>query len=354
MISRKSTWILSILILISIVLGACGQATKAGPVKFTVGADGMVDTSALKKAGPYIFCFSNISRSNSWRVSFVANMRYEVDQHKDLISAFYETDANDDIAKQIADTEDLLANKKCDVLLLAAGQAEPLTPIADKAMAAGIPVITVDRNVIGDNYISYVESDNCDMGIQQAKFIIDKLGGKGNVVMMPGFAGASAAETRLECAKTEFAKSPDIKILDVQYSGWSPTEGQKIMENWLTAFPQIDAVWSDSGLQGSGAVRAYQAAGKTIPPLTGEDWNAYLKQWKEIGFPGYAYSFSSRQGSETIKLALDVLAGKPVAHHFLTPPLIITQDTLDQYVRMDLSDDYWVDSIPNIPEQYYK
>jgi len=354
--TRKLAWILSALTLAALVLTACGGggAAKAGPVKVTVGSDGMVDTSAMKKAAPYTFCFSNTSRSNSWRVSMVANLRYEIDQHKDVITKYYETDANDADAKQISDTEDLLANKGCSILLLSAGTAEALTPVSDKAMAAGIPVVTVDRNVGGDNYVSYVESDNCGMGTNQAKFIVDQLGGKGNVVMMAGAAGASPAETRLTCAKQEFAKHPDIKILDVQYTGWSPTEGQKLMENWITKFPQIDAVWSDSGLQGSGAVVAYQAANKPIPPITGEDWNRYLKLWKTLGFKGYGVSFSSKLGSLAVKTGLDILAGKAVAHHVQQAPIIITTANLDQMVQMSKPDDYWADSIPNIPDSYYK
>jgi ABC-type sugar transport system substrate-binding protein len=130
-------------------------------------------------------------------------------------------------------------------------------------------------------------------------------------------------------------------------------EGKKIMANWLVTYPQIDGVWADSGLQSSGAVEAFQEAGKEIPPITGEDWNRYLKMWKELGFPGYGVSFNTQMGAEAVKVALDVVQGKEVPHYLNLPKLIIDETTLDQYVRMDLPDDYWASSLPAVAEKQF-
>jgi ribose transport system substrate-binding protein len=313
--------------------------------------EGFVDTTQYAKEPPYTFCFSNASVSNSWRVSMVEHVRYEVEQHPE-IETYLETDANDDPAKQISDTEDLLT-KGCDVLILSAATAEPLTPVAEQAMEAGVPVVTLDRNIASDNYVTFVEQDSCDMGRRQAEWLVEAMGGEGNVVLLSGIAGATPAEDRLRCAREVFAANPGIVELEQAYANWSPVEGKTIMENWLTKYDQIDGVWADSGLQGSGAVEAFVEAGMDVPPITGEDFNRYLVQWQELGFDGVAVSFSVRMGSEAVKVALDVLSGTPVPHYISVEPVIITSDNLDEYVRPDLPDDYWAASLPEVADRLF-
>jgi ribose transport system substrate-binding protein len=97
-------------------------------------------------------------------------------------------------------------------------------------------------------------------------------------------------------------------------------------------------------------VEAFVEAGMEVPPITGEDFNRYLKQWKELGFQGYGVSFNSRMGMEAVKVALDIVQGKPVPHYLNLPKLIIDSSNLDQYVRMDLPDDYWAASLPEVAE----
>jgi ribose transport system substrate-binding protein len=311
--------------------------------------EGMVDTMQYKKDAPYTVCFSNASVSNSWRVAMNAHVDYQVNLFKEegLIDEYIYTDANDDPNKQISDIEDLMT-KGCDVMIVSAATGEALTPVVEKVMDAGIPVVTLDRNIVSDKYVTFVEQNSCDMGQTQAAWLVEQLGGAGKVVLLSGLAGATPAEDRLRCAQEEFAKYPDIEILAQEYAQWSPVEGKKIMANWLVTYPEIDGVWADSGLQASGAVEAFQEAGKEIPPITGEDWNRYLKLWKELGFPGYGVSFNSQMGAEAVKVALDIVQGKEVQHYVNLPKLIITSDNLDQYVRMDLPDDYWAASLPEV------
>lgn len=324
------------------------------PASQSAGADQMMDTAQYKKEPPYTICFSNASVSNSWRVSMVEHIRYAVDEAKSagLVKEYIETDANDDPTKQVADTEDLLT-KGCDVLLVSPATAEAMTPVVEKAMAQGVPVVTVDRNITSDNYVSFVECSSCEMATMQADWLVEQLGGKGKIVMLPGLAGASPAETRLECAGEVFAKHPEIEILATEYTGWSPVEGKRIMENLLLKYPQIDGVWADSGLQGSGAAEAFLDAQMDVPPITGEDFNRFLKMWKEQGLNAIAVDYTVRQGYEAVQVALDILKGEPVPHYVLVPNTVITQDNLDQFVRTDLPDDYWAGSMPQVTERLF-
>jgi ribose transport system substrate-binding protein len=280
-------------------------------------------------------------------------LRYEIEQHPE-IGTYHETDANDDPAKQISDTEDLLT-RGCDVLILSPATQDALTPIAQKAMEQGVPVVTLDRNVSDPNaYVTYVTSDNCEMGKEQAEWLADTLNDEGQIMLLAGLAGASPAEERLRCAREVFEGYPNIEVLAEAYSGWSPVEGKQIMENWITTYgDQIEGVWSGSGLQASGAIEAFVEAGMDVPPITGEDFNRYFKLWDDLGFEGVSVSFPVRQGREAVKVALDILNGEPVPHTLDVPRTIVTQENLDQYVRHDLPDDYWADSDPEVVERLF-
>jgi ribose transport system substrate-binding protein len=339
-----------LLLIAASLLGACGaaaarqQAQAPAPTAGQVPA-GFVDTTQYRAEAPYTFCFSNASASNSWRQAMVEHVRYEVGQHPE-IAAFHETDANDDPAKQIADIDALLA-KDCDALLVSPAKLDELRPVVDKAMAAGVPVLLIDRTVAGDNFVSYVSADNCEIGRLQAEWLVEELGGTGNIVLLSGVKGSSVAEDRMRCARAVFAESPGIKEVAQAYANWSPVDGKKVMADWLATLDDIDGIWSD-GSQGVGAVNAYLEAQKPVPPITGGDINSFLKQWKQNGFPAVAVSYPARVGQIGVRTALEVLAGTPVAHRVRIPLTVITKDTLDTYVRLDLPDGYWGDSDPEV------
>ena len=71
-----------------------------------------------------------------------------------------------------------------------------------------------------------VNADDWSLGRHMAQWIAETLKGKGNIVMIAGIAGASPAENRIKAAHEVFDTYPDIKILDLQYTDWSPAKGQ--------------------------------------------------------------------------------------------------------------------------------
>lgn len=96
----------------------------------------------------------------------------------------------------------------------------------------------------------------------EAKTVLDKLGCKGNVVILEGPVGQSAQISRLEGNKKALAECPDVKVLEDQTANWSRAEAQTLMENWLTAHPkQINGVIGQNDEMALGAIEAIKAAG---------------------------------------------------------------------------------------------
>jgi ribose transport system substrate-binding protein len=279
----------------------------------------VVDTTQYKKEGPYVIGFSNASISNSWRVGMLHSLQQAAADHKDQIKQLLITDAGDDPAKQVSDVQDLI-ERGVDLLIVSAATSDGLDAIVTRAYESGIPVVLMDRRITSENFTTFITASDNVFGHLSAQWMVEKLGGKGNIVMLPGMAGVSVAETRIAVAKQVFANYPDIKVLDLQYTDWSPAKGKQVMASLIQKFgDQINGVWADHGLQGSGALEALVEAGwekGKFPPITCADLNGCVKLAVENDAPAFNYDYPPAMGGLAISVGLDILAGKPVPHQY--------------------------------------
>lgn len=297
----------------------------------------MVDTSGFKKDGPFVIGFSNASISNSWRVGMLHSIQQAAADNADQIKQLLITDANDDPAKQVADVQDLIS-RGVDLLIVSAATAEALDAIVTRAYEDGIPVVLVDRRVTSENFTTFITASDWVYGHMSAQWMVEKLGGKGNIVMLPGMAGVSVAETRITAAKQVFANYPDIKVLDLQYTDWSPAKGKQVMAALIQKHgTEINGVWNDHGLQGSGAIEAMVEAGwTTMPPVTCADLNGCVKGAVENKAPAFNYDYPPAMGGLSIEVALDILAGKPVPKYYeMNVDVAITKGDETESVKAD-------------------
>ena len=314
-----------------LLVGAAGLAALAAPVlaqaaKFYNGAPRTYlynpntdvcfqDTTQYKKEGPYTIGFSNAGLGDSWRVVMLHSLEASAAKHKDQIKKLIITDAGHDDAKQVADIQDLIS-RGVDLLIVSANTQQALDPAVPQALAAGIPVVMVDRRVASDNFVTFVTASDAMMGRLFAQWIVEKLHGKGNVVMLAGQAGSSPSENREKPAREVFAQYPGIKVLETVYSDWSPVKGKQVMQAMIAKYgKQIDAVWSAHGLQTPGSIEAFIEAGYKdgeIPPHTTSDVNGPLQMAIQHKVPMLEVGYPPAMGGVSVDVALQVLAGAPV------------------------------------------
>ncbi|MDQ0469883.1 ABC transporter substrate-binding protein [Labrys wisconsinensis] len=274
------------------------------------------DTSKYKKDGPYTIGFANAGLGDSWRVVALDSMKKAAGEHKDKIQHLLITDAGHDDAKQIADIQDLVS-RGVDLLIVSANTEKALDPAVSRVMKQGIPVVMVDRRTSSDNFVTFVTASDQLEGRLWAQWLVEKLHGKGNVIILGGQAGSSPNEARVRAAMQVLDQYPDIKILDTVYSDWSPVKGKQVMQAVIAKYgKKIDAVLSTHGLQTPGSIEAFVEAGYKageIPPHTTADVNGALQmaiKYKvpvlEVGYPPAMYGLA-------IETALKVLAGTKVA-----------------------------------------
>ncbi len=131
-----------------------------------------------------------------------------------------------------------------------------------KAKAANIPVIGSNARVTGSDLTSYVGSDDVRAGVLEAEAVVERMGGKGNVVIIEGPIGQSAQIERGRGNMQVLAQHPEIKVMEHKTANWSRAEAQSLMENWLTAHPnQINGLIGQNDEMALGALQAVKAAG---------------------------------------------------------------------------------------------
>ena len=174
------------------------------------------------------------------------------------------TDAQDSVSTQINDIEDLV-QRGVAVLIVNPTDSAAVVPAVMAANAAGIPVIAVDRGVDGGMLAYFIASDNVAGGSSAGEFICEQLGGMGPVVELEGIPGVSATRERGQGFNDFIGQNcPGVTVVARQTANFNRAEGLTVMENILTAQPDIAAVFAHNDEMALGALQAIEASGRDI------------------------------------------------------------------------------------------
>lgn len=187
-----------------------------------------------------IIGFSQTGFGHPWRLAMLESLLLEASRHPNV--SVITTDGNVDIAKQSNDVDDLLS-RGADAIVMSPVESAGLTPAAKRVMAAGIPLILLDRDVDAEKTV-FIGQSNIDMAYETAKKMIADLGGKGKIVEITGLSGSSPAQDRSKGLKKALEESPGIEVIATGDGGWIREPAGKLMDDWLTVHPKIDAVFA--------------------------------------------------------------------------------------------------------------
>jgi ribose transport system substrate-binding protein len=144
-----------------------------------------------------------------------------------------------DVNEQIKQFEDAMARKPAGIIVSPAGVG--ITPMINRAIDGGIPVICVDSDAPQSKRFSYVGTDNYNAGRQGGELLGKLLNGRGEVFLL-SVPGEPNLEDRIRGYRDALAKHPDIKIVDVGNDRADPNEAAKVARNILSAHPNIAGV----------------------------------------------------------------------------------------------------------------
>ena len=178
-------------------------------------------------------------------------------------------DSQNDPAKELANVEDISV-RGVKILLINPTDSDAVGNAIAVANQKKLPVITLDRAANKGQVIAHIASDNTAGGEMAGNYIAEKLGKGAKIIQIEGIAGTSAARER-GAGFAKAAQAHDFKILASQPADFDRSKGLNVMENLLTAQPEVQGVFAQNDEMALGALRAIQAAGKKDLVLVGFD-----------------------------------------------------------------------------------
>jgi ribose transport system substrate-binding protein len=293
--------------------------------------------------GGYKVAWSTIYLTPSWMQQTRAMIEARVNKYKaeGIISDFYIANANGDTSQQIAQIENLIA-QKYDALVLIAGSSTALNTVVEKAHDAGMVIVNIDSLVTTDAVSSKINTSSVGYGEVCAQWAVDRIGGRGNVIVFNGPAGVAVSDERKTGAHNVLAKYPNIKVVAELYSEYNEGPAMDVIMPALDAYKDVDAIIALGGSQASASLKALQSKNMKLIPITGENYNAFLKEWAGLqsrGFSSFCVGQPNWLGTLAVEQCIRALQGQRVNPNVIVPLPVINDDNLNEYVPNSFADD---------------
>jgi ABC-type sugar transport system substrate-binding protein/AraC-like DNA-binding protein/nitrogen-specific signal transduction histidine kinase len=179
--------------------------------------------------------------------------------------------AHDSNQKQIRDIENFIA-QGVDLIIVSPNEAVPLTPVIEKAMKEGIPVVLIDRKISSGQYTAFVGADNFQIGKEVGVYAANLLNGKGNIAEISGLKGSTPASERHNGFMSVIGKYPGIKVVYNSNGDWLRKQAREKMTEALQIKLPIDLVFAQNDEMATGAREALTVTtGIKKPILLGID-----------------------------------------------------------------------------------
>ena len=240
--------------------------------------------------------------------------------------------------EQANQLQDLVTANRINALVIFPFESGALTRPVAQVKGRGVYVTVVDRGLTDTTaQDAYVAGDNTAFGRVPAEYIAKALDGRGNVVALRGIATTLDNE-RMDAFNAVLKNHPDIRLLDARYGNWNRDDAFRVMQDYLTRFRQIDAVWAADDDMAVGVLRAIDQAKRTDVKLVfgGAGAKGMIKTLMDGSDPRIQanVSYSPKFMYDAIKLTAEArLKGERLPPTTIIPSVLITRENArDFYV----------------------
>jgi ribose transport system substrate-binding protein len=270
---------------------------------------------------------SQCNLGEPWRVQMNADLANAARSHPEISIVF--KDAQNDNLRQVAHIDEFVRSG-VDLIIVSPKEAAPLTKPVRDAYTKGIPVIILDRRVLGSDYTCFIGADNKKIGRAAGRWIASALGGRGRIVELKGLMTSTPGQDR-HSGFLEGIKGTSIEVVFEADMKWLEPNSRKEMESALARFQTIDLVYAHNDPGAHGAYLAARAAGREKQMLfvgidaLPQEGQMYVKQ----GILAASFEYPTG-GKEAIETALAILGGETVPKEIVLPSRVFTLKNIDR------------------------
>jgi ABC-type sugar transport system substrate-binding protein len=267
---------------------------------------------------------------------FVHMMNIARDTAAELDVELIELDGQDNSATQSAGIETMIA-QGIDGIVISPRDVEALAPAVQAATDAGIPVVTVDRNVSGAETLAHVGADNVRGGEKQGEYLMEILPDGGKIIELQGTVGASAAIDRAAGLASVLEGNDAYEVVFQQTAEFKRDVGLTVTEQALQANPDVDAIVAANDDMALGAAEAVAGAGLDIPIIGFDALPEALQALQDGTLAATVEQFPGGQTSGAMQILVDYLRDgtEPAEHDNFIEPALITVDNLGEAERLE-------------------
>ncbi len=286
------------------------------------GGTSKADNGSNDEAGDKVVIgFSAPAADHGWMGSITQSAQDVAAQYDDV--ELRVADGTNDVNLQISQVETFI-NDKVDAIVLLPFDGAAMTPVALKAMDAGIPVINVDREFDDPNAARVtILGDNYGMGVSAGKYICDNLDGKTDAVVaeIAGIDSLPLTQDRSQGFKDALAEC-DQNVDNRVAADFTVEGGEGAAADLLQAAPKIDFLWNHDDDQGVGVLAAIKNAGRD--------------EFAMIGGAGSANAMRDIQADNTVLKATVIYPSTQAADGIKLARLLVQQKALSDLVEVEV------------------
>ncbi len=341
--TRRHFALFTLVLMTAALIAACGGAPATTAP--TAAPASQPATTPAPEGKKFTIGISNPFISSEYRTQMIQSL-IEINKEymeRGITNELVIESADTDVAGQILQLQNLI-NKGVDAILVNPSDVNGLNDTLQEAINKGIIVISVDQE-LNTPGVYNVGIDQKEWAKISARWLAEKLGGQGNIVLIEGFPGHPANIARMEGVEEVLKEYPNIKVLGRETGRWDQATGQQVMSNFLASFPNLDGYWTQDGMA-IGAMQAVMAANPSKwPVLVGEGRCQFLQLWdqrlkEDPNFETIAVANPPGVSPTGLRIAVNMLLGKQVDKSklgganglsFVIPiPVIVTKDNFQE------------------------
>jgi len=299
--------------LVMVLLGSCGRSTQSKTLDITLVAKAL---------------------DSEWWQRVKAGAEDAAKANPDVRLAVLAPEREVNIDQQVSILEDQVTKRVAALAVAPTGAAE-VVPVLDRAHAAGIPVVIFDTDVNWSSKVSYVGSDNRRAGQIAGEYIVKLLGGRGKVAVIRGILGVLTHEDRVAGFREAIRNAAGMDCVSVQPANSERALGMSVMENMLTGYPDLRAVFATNDQMALGAVEAIAARNQTGKiAVVGIDATSEAVRAVAAGrLAADVAMYPEALGRSAVEAAIKAVRGEHVEPRIDTGEALVTKENAAQFLR---------------------